>query len=285
MAGNELVLIGTKGGPSIIKGWPNPTSSCMTIGGKLYVIDCGLGVTRGIVEADFQLKDLDTIFITHLHSDHVVEFGSLIHSAWCSGRGGLMNCYGPKGSQDLLDGMFQSFGYDIEIRVEDEGLKPLQQLVGMTEFTEGPVFEDDIVKVSALRNIHPPIEESYALRFEFDGGSVVFSGDTAYFPPLAEFAEGADILIHEVMHAEGLDRICEKLKDTKPNLRKHLLASHTLAADVGRIAADANVGHLVLNHFVPTGDPEFGPEAFAEEVRKNWSGELTVGYDGVRLQF
>ena len=284
MSSNQLALIGTKGGPAIIKGWPNPTSSCLKIDGRVYVIDCGLGVTRGMVEAGYQLKDIDKILITHLHSDHVVEFGSLIHSAWCSGKQGQMTCYGPVGSQALLDGMFQSFDYDIQIRIEDEGLSPLQDMVKMVIYEEGLVFEDDNVKVSALKNIHPPIEETYALKFEYNGGTVVFSGDTAYFPPLAEFCRNANILVHEVMHEKGLDRLCERLKESKPNLRKHLIASHTLAADVGRIASEADVGHLILNHLVPTGDPEVTAEDFANEIRKNWSGNLTVGYDGFQCE-
>ena len=61
MAENELVLIGTKGGPAIIKGWPNPTSSCMTIGGRLYVIDCGLGVTRGLSFFLFGVSPFDPL--------------------------------------------------------------------------------------------------------------------------------------------------------------------------------------------------------------------------------
>lgn len=57
------------------------------------------------------------------------------------------------------------------------------------------------VKVTALRNLHPPVTESYALKLEFPGKTVVFSGDTAYFPPLAAFAKGAGILIQGGGHA------------------------------------------------------------------------------------
>jgi len=52
---DRLVLLGTKGGPAIRKGGPSPTAHLLVIGGHPYVIDCGLGVTRGLVEAGMPL--------------------------------------------------------------------------------------------------------------------------------------------------------------------------------------------------------------------------------------
>ena len=81
----RLVLLGTKGGPAIRPGGPNPTSTLLTLSGRRMVIDCGLGVSRGLVETGMSLKELDLVFITHLHSDHVLELGPLIHTAWTTG--------------------------------------------------------------------------------------------------------------------------------------------------------------------------------------------------------
>jgi ribonuclease BN (tRNA processing enzyme) len=83
--GDRLVLLGTKGGPAIRPGGPSPTSTLLEIAGRPIVIDCGLGVTRGLVNAGLSLKKLDLILITHLHSDHVLELGPLLHTAWTSG--------------------------------------------------------------------------------------------------------------------------------------------------------------------------------------------------------
>ena len=85
------------------------------------------------------------------------------------------------------------------------------------------------MSVTALRVDHPPVTECYALRFEHGGRSVVFSADTAYFPPLAGFAEGADILVHEAMLEEGVDRLVARTGNGA-RLKQHLLASHTLPA-------------------------------------------------------
>jgi ribonuclease BN (tRNA processing enzyme) len=81
----------------------------------------------------------------------------------------------------------------------DTGRTDLRSKVNVHQYAEGPVMENDQVRVTALRNLHPPITESYALKFDIKGGkTIVFSGDTAYFPPLAKFAEGADYLVEPI---------------------------------------------------------------------------------------
>jgi ribonuclease BN (tRNA processing enzyme) len=80
-----LVILGSKGGPAIRPGGPSPTASLLEIGGRRIVIDCGLGVSRGLVEAGMELPSLDLVLITHLHSDHVLELGPLLHTAWTAG--------------------------------------------------------------------------------------------------------------------------------------------------------------------------------------------------------
>ena len=109
---------------------------------------------------------------------------------------------------------------------------------------------------------------------------MVFSSDTAYFPDLGAFAAGADILVHEGMLEEGVDRLVARTGNGA-RLKEHLMASHTLAEDAGRIAAGAGVGRLVLHHLVPADDPLVGEERWIEAVRKSWSGPLTIGRDGL----
>ena len=133
--------------------------------------------------------------------------------------------------------------------------------------------------VTALRVEHPPVAECYALRFEHGGRSVVFSADTAHFPPLAAFARGADILVHEAMLEGGIERLIARTGNGA-RLKQHLLASHTMASDAGRIAAEADVGRLVVNHLIPADDPEIGEADWVAAVRKSWSGRLTIGRDG-----
>lgn len=277
---NRLVLLGTKGGPAIRPGGPWPTSSLLELGGRTIVVDCALGVTRGLTDAGISLKQLDLIFITHLHSDHVLELAPLIHTAWTAGLATPVKVFGPAGTADYWRGFLQSMAFDIDIRIVDEGRPDIRGLVTVVEFGEGSVLAENGMSVAALRVDHPPVTECFALRLEHGAKSVVFSADTAYFPPLADFARGADILVHEAMLEEGVERLVARTGNGA-RLREHLMASHTLAADAGRIAKAANVGRLVLNHLIPADDPEFGEADWVTAVRKTWTGGLTIGRDGL----
>ena len=279
---DRLVLLGTKGGPRITGYAPTPSSNLIVYRNVPYVIDAGYGVTFKLVEAGLPLPALRHIFITHHHSDHNLELGPLLCNAWATGLRQPVDAYGPTGIQELLDAYWQSERFDIETRIADEGRPDLRKLVSAHTYAQGRVFTDPDVKVTALRNVHPPIVESYALKFELGAKTVVFSGDTTYFPPLAEFAKGADILVHEVMYGPALEALVQKTPNAA-TLMAHLKASHTLAEDVGRIAAAAEVKMLVLNHFVPGDDKSVTPEVWTEAVRKTFGGNIVVGRDLLEL--
>ena len=70
MSDNYVALLGTKGGPAIRPGSSMPTSSLYALNGQKIIVDCGLGVTKGLVDQGMQRKDLSLIIISHLHSDH-----------------------------------------------------------------------------------------------------------------------------------------------------------------------------------------------------------------------
>lgn len=276
----RLVILGSKGGPAIRPGGPSPTSSLLEIGGRRIVVDCGLGVSRGLVEAGVGLASLDLVLITHLHSDHVLELGPLLHTAWTSGLTTPVLVFGPVGTKAVWEGFVASLIYDIDLRILDEGRPDIRDLVLIEEFGQGRLLEEGGLVIDAFRVDHPPVTECYALKVTHGGRVIVFSADTAYFPPLADFADGADILVHEAMHPDGVDRLVARTGNGD-RLKAHLIASHTMAADVGRIAVSAKVDHLVLHHLVPADDPAIGETHWTEQVRTTWSGQLSVGSDGM----
>ena len=139
-------------------------------------------------------------------------------------------------------------------------------------------MENADVRVTAARVRHPPIAHAYALRFDAKDRSIVISGDTAYSPELAVLAHGADVLVHEVMYLPALDALLKRNPDAK-RLREHLLASHTLPEDVGKVAEEAGVKTVVLSHFVPGDDPSITDEQWAAGVRSKFRGRVVVGKD------
>ena len=282
---NFVILLGTKGGPAIRTGSTNPTSNLLVLNNRQIVVDCGLGVTRSLVDQGMQLKDLNLIFITHLHSDHYLEMGSLIHTAWVAGLNTAVKIYGPKGLENYWNNFLKAMEFDIAIRLEDEGRPDLRSLVTIHEIDEGEIFNEEGIKVEAMRNEHPPLVETFALKFQTEKNKIIFSGDTAYLPRLAEFAAGADLLIHEAMLEEALISLFKRIGNTDDRLMEHWLRSHTMAPDAGKIATKAGVKTLALNHLIPSDDPNFIDDDWHKAVKPTWQGKLIIGKDGLKIDF
>jgi ribonuclease BN (tRNA processing enzyme) len=100
---------------------------------------------------------------------------------------------------------------------------------------------------------------------------------------MTDFAQDADLLVHEAMLTEGVDALMARMTNGDDRLRTHILRSHTDAREAGRIATEAGVKHLALNHFVPDGIPGFTETDWGAAVRETWAGPLTLGRDGMRL--
>jgi ribonuclease BN (tRNA processing enzyme) len=281
---NHVCLLGTKGGPAIRPGSTNPTSNLLRLAGREIVVDCGLGVTRGLVDQGMQLKDISLIFITHLHSDHYLELGPLIHTAWTAGLNTPVTIYGPQGIERYWQQFVNSMSDDIELRIADEGRPDLFSLVIVKVLEEGEVLKDGAFQVKAIRNIHPPLVETFALSFAADDVRVVFSGDTAYMPALADFASGANLLIHEAMLEEALPALFARIGNSDDRLRQQWMRSHTFAHDAGRIATSAGVSALVLNHLIPSDDPDYQDSHWHAAIESTWTGKLHVGKDGMRIK-
>lgn len=244
-----------------------------------YVVDCGMGVTERLTRAGVALPNLRTIFIGHHHSDHNLEYGNLIYNAWAAGLKGHIDSYGPVGLTAMTRAFWELNRFDIETRIADEGRPDLRTMVTAHEVTaDGPVMQDERVRVTAFRTPHPPIVDNFAYKFEAPGRTIVFSSDTAYNPKLADFARGADVLVHEVMYGPGVDALVARVPNGA-TLKAHLLASHTLTEDVGRVAAAAGVKTLVLSHLVPGDDPGITDEMWTDGVRRHFNGRIVVGKD------
>jgi ribonuclease BN (tRNA processing enzyme) len=275
----RIILLGTKGGPSVGKSGRSNPSTLILINDVPYVVDCGYGASRQLLAAGISLNKVRYIFITHHHSDHNLEYGALFYNAWITGLPVHVDAYGPTGLRKMTQDFFNYLKFDIETRIVDEGREDLRKMIFAHDFNKpGVVMQNDDVKVTTCFVRHPPIKQAYAYRFDAKDRSIVISGDTAYAPELAEFAKGADVLVHEVMYLPRIEALIKRLPNAK-RLREHLMAAHTLPEDVGKIAAQAGVGTLVLSHFVPGDDSSITDEQWAEGVRRHFKGRIIVGKD------
>lgn len=275
----RVILLGTKGGPRVGESGRSNPSTLILINDVPYVVDCGYGTSRQLLAAGVSLNKLRYIFVTHHHSDHNLEYGPLLYNAWITGLPIRVDAHGPVGLRQMTRDFFNYQKFDIDTRIVDEGRPDPRKLVTTHEFNSaGLVMQNADVKVSSFLVRHPPIKQAYAYRFDAKDRSVVISGDTAYVPELAAFANGADVLVHEVMYLPGVESLIRRLPNAK-RLREHLMAAHTLPEDVGKIAQQAGVKTLVLSHFVPGDDPSITDEKWAEGVRQNFKGRVIVGKD------
>lgn len=275
----RLILLGTKGGPRVSGGGRKNSSVLLLINGTPYVVDCGYGTSLQLLAAGVPLNELRYVFITHHHSDHNLEYGPLVYNAWATGAPVRIDSYGPPGLEKMTEAFFESMKFDIDTRIEDEGRADPRKLVFPHDFDKpGVVLQNDEVRVTAGLVRHPPIKQAYAYRFDAKDRSVVLSGDTTYSPELAELAKGADVLVHEVLYLPGMDAMLQRVPAAK-RLREHLVASHTVSEDVGKIAARAGVKTLVLSHLVPGDNPSITDDQWTEGARKHFKGRIIVGKD------
>jgi ribonuclease BN (tRNA processing enzyme) len=279
----RLILLGTGGGPRIVAPGRSKPANLLVINDVPYVVDCGEGVAHQVTQAGVPLNMLRHVFITHHHSDHDLDYGNLIYDAWAAGLRTPVDAYGPPPTKAMTAAYWELNKFDIETRIADEGRPDLRKLVSVHEFDQpGLVMQNEDVKVSAARVRHPPITQAYAYRFDAADRSIVLSGDTTYSPELIELSRGADVLVHEVMHLGGIENLLKRVSNAA-TLREHLLASHTVTEDVGKVAAAAGVKMLVLSHLVPSDDTALTDDMWIEGVRKHFGGQVIVGRDMLEI--
>jgi len=277
-AGTRLILLGTGGGPRPKKNVSAP-AQVIVAGGVPYVVDCGDGVARQFVAAGLMLPSLRHVFVTHHHSDHNADYGTLLLLAWAAGLRTRVDTWGPPPLERMTRLALELNDADIAIRIADEGRVPLAPLVSAHEITKGGVvMQDERVKVTAALVPHPPVTPSFAYRFDTADRSIVISGDTRRSDELIRLAAGADVLVHEALYVPAVDRIVASVPNAA-TLKQHLIDSHTSAEDCGRVAQAAGVKTLVLSHFVPADDPAVTDQMWIDAARVHFRGTIVAGKD------
>jgi ribonuclease BN (tRNA processing enzyme) len=280
--GTKLVLLGTAGGP--LPGRTREmTSHVMLSNGAAYVLDCGMGVTNQYARTGIPFSALKSIFLTHHHPDHNIEYGPLLIVGWIQGLPLDVRAFGPPPLKQMTEDFMRAYEQTVDFWAEDFHMKPLVS-VNVQEVSEsGPVMQDDNVKVSSIVVEHPPVKPALGYRFDFKDRSIAFSGDTAPLDAVAKMAKGADVLVHETMYFPAVENeIKERIAHGWPvkfeAFMAHMKADHTPCEDVGRIAQEAGVKTLVLSHLVPAID-SISDDIWREPVAKYFKGKIIVGKD------
>src|SRR6266540_3052256 len=276
----EAVLLGT--------GYPRPypdragPSTSVIVNGKYFIVDAGRAVVLRLSAMQQPMPQIAAVFLTHLHSDHTSGLPDLFNTSWVMGRKQPLQLYGPRGTQEMVNGLLKFYAEDIHIRrdlVEELPVKGAEIEVHIV--SEGIVYKDDDVTITAFGVDHRPVEPAFGYKFEAGGKIVVISGDTAPSDNLVKFARGANILVHEV-YMPGYfakARSVEMTRGDTTKVTQRLSRYHTDAEQVGKIAAAAGVKKLVLTHLIPPEDSE----KIRELAARNFSGEIVAAKDLTRV--
>ena len=270
----RVTLLGS-GGPNT-----SPTrfgaSTLVEAGNEKLVFDAGRGAIIRLEQIETPLSDI-TVFLTHLHSDHINGLSDLWSVSYIAPtfRKKQFEIYGPKGIAEVTSGIQTAYKPDIDIRAAEYASKgiPFDPNGGATFNTteikkEGIIFNRSGVKVSAI-NVEHGEGKAFGYRVDYAGRSVVISGDTKLSKNLMKKAKGVDLIIHEVMAVD------EKIMKASP-LFQSIITGHTPPEDAGLLFQDAKPKMAVFNHLILV---DVSPKRLEMRTRKTYSGPLKVGQD------
>jgi ribonuclease BN (tRNA processing enzyme) len=292
--GTRLITLGTSGGPNP-RGQRAQSSNLLMVNGALYVIDAGDGVARRLAKAGINIREIGTIFLTHHHDDHTAGLGTLMSVAWDQQRTKPINVYGPPRTEELVKAAVQYFTISAEIRIADGGRTvPIAQVFVGHDVGTGVIYQDANIKVMAAENTHYDFHKgeasgkhkSYSYRFETPHRVIVFTGDTGPSEAVTELAKGADLLVTETASFE--DRKQRFIKTgqwqamtpaEQEGITRQARQGHMGLEVVGKMAARADAKTLVLSHLTARADGSDDYTAWADEVKKHFSGQVIIAKD------
>ena len=280
----QVMLLGTGSGPSI-RAERLGIATLVRAGSEQLLFDSGRSVTTGLARLGITAAGVTKVFLTHLHSDHVVGLPELWLFPWASqSRSTPISVWGPAGTRAMAEHLVQAFDFDIRIRRDVDEHYPAAgiQLLA-TDITEGVVYEANGVKVTAFLVDHAPIVPAFGYRIDYRGHSVVISGDTKPSENLVEHSQGVDVLIHELGLWKGDPRLQGPLDELMPGSRATraqavaIAGHHTDGVEAGEIFARTKPKLAVFSHY------NVDPTATLPLVRQAYAGPVLFGEDSTTI--
>ncbi|WP_372777774.1 MBL fold metallo-hydrolase [Litorivivens sp.] len=290
--GLHLALCGA-GGPM-----PSPKASgpCVLViaGQRMFVVDAGTDGTRNIWRMGYNIGDIEAVFLTHFHSDHIDGLGEMATLRWASrANTSPLPVYGPEGVENVVAGFNQAYQYDFTYRHEHHGdaVAPTSGAGLQAQPFEKPedgflttLFQDDVLTIESLAVSHAPVEPAVGYRFTYKDRSLLITGDTIKSKNIERFAQGVDLLVHEAL-APNLVRLMNKVARETDNtvmakVTHDILDYHASPLEAAETAKAAGVGHLLYYHIVP---PIVipGQKALYLNGAEDIFEAYTIGEDGV----
>jgi ribonuclease Z len=279
-AGSKLkvILLGTAGGPTI---HPDRLgiSTLVVAGSEQLLFDAGRGLTFGLARLSIPASAITKVFLTHLHSDHIVSIPELYLFPWASqGRKTSIQIWGPEGTRAMTEHLREAFAFDIQVRRDI--LSPEGITILATDVREGVVYDTAGVKVTAFLVDHGVTKPAFGYRVDYGGHSVAISGDTRPSDNLVKFTQGVDVLIHEVSRPKNDPALIGPPDELLPDGRgltrgqaRTIVDHHTDAAEAAHVFQRVNPRLAVFSH---ASRPSLET---LTTVRRSYSGRVEFGSD------
>ena len=295
--GLKVMFCGTSG-PLPVVGRAKPCTAIQA-GGSIYLVDIGPEATENMMLWRLPLATTKAVFITHLHSDHIGDLGEFNLQSWVAGRSAPLAVVGPAGVDKLAKGLNLAYENDHGFRKAhhehgafkfDLNAGLLQPKIVTIPKPDGtaPAWKDGDLTVTAIRVHHDPIDPAFAYRFDYKGRSVVISGDTIKWAPLAVAAKGADVLVHEAQNNAMTMQMSQGLAMLGNARMSSLMADtvtyHTQPVEAADLARAAGVKALVLSHLTQAGLPFFTPETFTKGMDDGGKLDWRLAKDGMTIE-
>ena len=263
--GIRVTLLGTGGAlPSLERSGP---ATLVEAGGEVLLFDCGHGVTQRLAQAGVALKDVGAVFLTHLHSDHVVGFPDLWLTGLQRGRTDPISVFGPDGTVDMMRHIEQAFRVDLSSRLD---ASTQEAGIDAHDIAENVVYQSEDVTVTAFVVDHGSIQPAYGYRIDYGKRrSVVISGDTRYSENLIRNARGVQLLVHEVAAADP------ELLKTSARMSK-LFMTHSSPEDAARVFRQARPYLAIYSHIMLL---EVSEDDLLRRTHAGYVGAVQVGFD------
>jgi ribonuclease Z len=265
----KVTLLGTGAPPPVMNRFG--ASTLVEAGGLKFLFDAGRGTLQRLTQLRVRWQDIDGVWLTHLHSDHVVGFPDLWLTGWLVGRDRALNVWGPRGTTKMMSHLEQAYDFDIRIRLYDDRAAPEGVVIVPEDIKEGVVFDKGGVKITAFEVDHRPVTPAFGYRIDQGGRSVVLSGDTRVSENLIRHAQNVDLLIHEVAVPETFQRA-----GARPERAKSIIEHHVTPEQAGDIFTRTKPKLAVYSHIVL---PTATEQELIAATRKTYSGPLEVGED------
>jgi len=271
----KVTILGSGFGPSVNLQRFGASILVETSVGDKLLFDCGRGFAQRLTEYGVSLGAVDKLFLTHLHSDHILSIPDLLLVGWMQGRKVPLQVWGPAGTKSMMDYMGKTFEFDIRARADfDDRLTKDGIRSSSSDIQEGTIYEKNGVRVTAFLVDHGPVKPAFGYRVDYAGRSVAMSGDTRFTENLIKHSQGVDLLIHEVAPIYSPNP--NQTERERAQQEKIIRDLHTTADQTAVVFNRVKPRLAVYAHG--------GDSAVLAEAQKTYFGPLEIGEDLMAIE-